>query len=103
MGYAIIVAQDIGVGRYTLRAEYLCCEQGNNPGACVHVPAGPLFDLESPAHLALGMLMKKFAPKLGKAVPNEKTEQDKINEAWMSGVPRDKNIGKKKKRIRGLV
>ena len=103
MGYAIIVAQDIGGGRYTLKADYLCCEQGNNPSGCVHVPAGPLFDLESPAHLALGMLMKKYAPKLGRAVPQDKITVSPTGVVLLTDVPRDKNVRKKKKRIRGLV
>ncbi|MEO6067917.1 MAG: hypothetical protein ABIQ41_08060 [Gemmatimonadales bacterium] len=97
------MAEDLGGGKYNLRADYLCCANGDKENACVHVPAGRLFDTESPAHLAVGMLMKKFAPKLGRKVEHKKVGVDKTISELFEDKPRAKAIGKKKKWIIGLV
>ena len=102
MGIAHLSIEDVGAGRFNAQPVYLCCERGVMPDGCVHEPRGLVFDIESPAHLAMAMLCKHLN-KLGKNVT------DQQNNAGLLLVDVDGKLierphGKgKRRRVRGLL
>jgi len=101
MGLANLNIQDLGAGRFNAQPVYMCCERGLMETGCVHTPRGLVFDLESPAHLAVAMLMKHLN-KLGKNITKQATEESKLVDADGKILPMHSR-SKKRKRVRGLV
>ena len=102
MPLAHLNIQDVGAGRFNAQPVYLCCERGLMEHGCVHAPRGLVFDTDSPAHIAVAMLMKHLNT-LGKNVTEQQTTEGLLlvdGEGKLMERPHRKG---KKRRVRGLV